>query len=277
MNAVFDVTADTFQEDVIERSKEVPVVVDFWGPRCGPCLVLGPNLEKLANAAGGKWVLAKVNTEENQQLAFDFRITGIPAVKAIKDGEVIHEFVGALPVPQIEKWLDLFVPNEIDELFDAALSAIDAGDLEDANRALDNMGDDPRAHVGRANVALAKGDGEAAKEHLEKIPERLLDKVTPSYSEVWIQTRAFGKSLDEVEEKLAADKNDRQAQFDRAMIHAANGAFEKAFEDLIWIVTVDRNFGEDLARIAAVRLFDVVGIHSELANVWRSKLGQAMY
>jgi putative thioredoxin len=133
-----------FKADVIERSRAVPVVVDFWAPWCGPCRQLTPVLEKAVEARAGKVELVKVNTDENQEISQMFGIQGIPAVKAFKDGKVIAEFVGAQPPAAVERFMDGFVPSEAQEL-------VASGDEESLRRALEL---DPRNR--EAAVALAK-------------------------------------------------------------------------------------------------------------------------
>jgi len=161
-----DVTASTFQLDVIERSKSVPVVVDFWAPWCGPCRTLGPVLERLEVASAGKWVLAKVNTDDNQGLSQRFEIQGIPAVKAFVDGKVVAEFVGAQPEAQVKQFLAKIIPedprkreSEVRERF-----ARDALPLADAQARFDHEDTVASTHaLGRSLAAAGQWDAALGK------------------------------------------------------------------------------------------------------------------
>ena len=119
---VIDVTDQTFATDVIERSKTVPVVVDFWAAWCGPCRMLGPILENLANEFNGDFILAKVDVDGNPQTAMEFRVQGIPAVKAFRNGNVVSEFTGAQPEPQVRQFLEGLRPSEVDLLAKQAIA-----------------------------------------------------------------------------------------------------------------------------------------------------------
>ena len=158
--AVFDVDEDEFEQRVLERSKEVPVVVDFWADWCGPCKQLTPVLERAAEARAGKVELAKVDVEKNKQLQAAFRIQGIPSVKAFKDGRVASEFTGALPPAEVERFFDALVPSEADEL-------ADSGDEQDLRRALELDPAHPSARRELGKLLLRRGDTEEATGLLE--------------------------------------------------------------------------------------------------------------
>jgi putative thioredoxin len=160
--AVFDVDEAEFQQRVLERSKEVPVVVDFWADWCGPCKQLTPVLERAAESRAGKVELAKVDVEKNKQLQAAFRIQGIPAVKAFKDGQVAAEFTGALPPAEVERFFDALVPSEADEL-------AQSGDEDGLRRALELDPNHPTARRELGKLLLQRGDTADATKLLEDV------------------------------------------------------------------------------------------------------------
>jgi putative thioredoxin len=158
--AIFDVDEAQFEQRVLERSRSLPVVVDFWADWCGPCKQLTPALERAASARPGRVELAKLDVDANQRLAAAFRIQGIPAVKAFRDGRVAAEFTGAIPPAEVERFFDSLVPSEADEL-------VDSGDEAALRRALEL---DPGHAVARrelGRILLLRGETEEAIELLE--------------------------------------------------------------------------------------------------------------
>ena len=161
--AVFDVDEHEFEQRVLERSKEVPVVVDFWADWCGPCKQLTPVLERAVEARAGKVELAKVDVERNPQLQAAFRVQGIPSVKAFKDGRVAGEFTGAVPPAEVERFFDALVPSEADEL-------VASGDEQDLRRALELDPSHAVARLELGKLLLRRGDTDEATELLSGAP-----------------------------------------------------------------------------------------------------------
>jgi putative thioredoxin len=161
--AIFDVDEAEFEQRVLERSKEVPVVVDFWADWCGPCKQLTPALERAAEARAGRVELAKVDVEKNPQLQAAFRIQGIPSVKAFRDGRVAAEFTGAIPPAEVERFFDGLVPSEADEL-------VASGDEQDLRRALELDPNHPTARRELGKLLLRRGETDEATELLSGAP-----------------------------------------------------------------------------------------------------------
>src|SRR6185295_15422085 len=159
---VIDVTEQDFEQEVLERSKQVPVVVDFWAEWCGPCRTLGPMIEKAVESRNGDVVLAKVDVDSNQGLAQRYGIRGIPAVKAFRDGEVVDEFTGAIPQPQVERFIDRLVPSEADAL-------VAEGDEQSLRRALELEPGNAAAAAGLARALLQRGETQEALDFVDRI------------------------------------------------------------------------------------------------------------
>ncbi len=273
---------DNFEADVLERSHEVPVLVDFWAPWCGPCRVLGPVLEKLADEYSGKFVLAKINVDESPSIAGAFGVQGIPAVKLIKDGEIAGEFTGALPEPAVREMLSRYLPSEYDEQADEAADLEEQGKSADAQTIYQSILDAEPTHakslLGLGRVLMNAGDRDGALETLERI--------SPAAEERKIADRLIARlqlqgdqSVDEatLRQKLAAQPDSLEARFELAQALAANEKFEEALSEFLDIVKSDREFRDDGARKAMVQIFEVLGPDHPLTDKYRSELATVLF
>ena len=273
---------DNFEADVLERSHEVPVLVDFWAPWCGPCRVLGPVLEKLADEYSGKFVLAKINVDESPSLAGAFGVQGIPAVKLIKDGEIAGEFTGALPEPAVREMLSRYLPSEYDEQADEAAGLEEQGKPAEAQAIYQSILDAEPTHakslLGLGRVLMNAGDRDGALETLERI--------SPAAEERKIADRLIARlqlqgdqSADEatLRQKLAAQPDSVEVRFDLAQALAANEKFEEALSEFLDIVKSDREFRDDGARKAMVQIFEVLGPDHPLTDKYRSELATVLF
>jgi putative thioredoxin len=273
---------ENFESDVLERSHEVPVLVDFWAPWCGPCRVLGPVLEKLADEYAGKFVLAKINVDESPSLAGAFGVQGIPAVKLIKDGEIAGEFTGALPEPAVREMLSRYLPSEYDEQADEAADLEEQGKPAEAQAIYQSILDAEPKHakslLGLGRVMMNGGDRDGALKTLERI--------SPTADERKIADRLIARlqlqgdqSADEatLRQKLAAQPDSLEARFDLAQALAANEKFEEALSEFLNIVKTDREFRDDGARKAMVQVFDVLPPGDPLIDKYRSELAKVLF
>jgi putative thioredoxin len=246
---IFDVGEADFEQRVVERSREVPVVVDFWAEWCGPCRALSPALEKAAAEREGKVDLAKVDVDQNQVLAQSFGIRGIPAVKAFRDGRVVDEFTGAIPPPQVERFFDSLVPSEADEL-------ARSDDEESLRRALEVDPGHAGAAVRLAKILLSRGEVDEAL----RLVEPLQDK---DFLPAGLAARA----------QLARDGGGPVAAFEAW----DDGDYARALEELQDALAAADGDERDLIRRVMIAIFTELGPEHELAREHRRRLSAALY
>jgi putative thioredoxin len=250
-----DVTEATFQSDVIERSHQVPVVVDFWAEWCGPCRQLGPVIEKAVAKREGKVDLVKVDVDSNQALARTYGIQSIPAVKAFKDGKVAGEFVGAQPPTAVEQFLDSLVPSEVDAL-------VAQGDEESLRRAVELEPSRADAAVPLAKIMHSRGELEAA--------QKLLAQVPGSFA-------ADGLAARIDLERAAADEAPPEIPgLSEGLKALDDGDYETSLEKLLTALPEANGYRDDLRRVI-VGILDELGVDHPLARESRRRLAAALY
>lgn len=280
--AHIDVTESSFEAEVIRKSYEVPVVVDFWAPWCAPCRTLGPVLEHLADEANGDWILAKVNSDEAPQLSTDYRIQGIPNVKAFVNGKVVDEFTGALPKHLVETWLQKIIPSSLDKDVLTATGLMNDGMLDRAKAVLEAVHHaDPKradARLGLAKIEALSGRRETAEEIFSTLTEYDEAQFPKEFAEVWILIEADKASQrGDATSRLKADPKDIQARWDLAMSCAAKQEYEPALEQLMAIFKANRAWEDEKSRVAMIRIFKILGDDDPRTVSWRSELGRWMY
>ncbi|HEX9757969.1 MAG TPA: tetratricopeptide repeat protein [Nitrospiria bacterium] len=275
-----NVTETDFEEKVVAVSQQVPVLVDFWAPWCGPCRTLGPILEQVIDSLGGKVHLAKVNTDENPTLAQQFQIQGIPAVKAVVNGEIKDEFVGVLRERQIREFIEGLVPSEADRVSTEAQSLEEknpGGALKKYEDALQKEPSHAQSLIGKLRVLVALGRLEEAEGFFNGLPGALQLDQTVSRLKTKIDLGIIlqqGPSELELREKTQKDPHNLEALWDLAIYLSAEEKYSEAFEIYLTIMEKDRAFKDDGARKAVLQLFELIGSRSPLAETYRDKMAR---
>ncbi|MEW6268996.1 MAG: thioredoxin [Thermodesulfobacteriota bacterium] len=279
---VRDVTDRDFQREVLEKSRTVPVVLDLWAPWCGPCRTLGPLLERLAAEYGGKFVLAKLNVDENPQVARALGVQSIPLVIAFKDGDVASEFVGAQPETVVRQFLERLVPDEAKRLTgEAAQLAARGGVLDAEKRYRDVLERYPEhapaaielakllAKLGRNDDALAVLDASTATGE----GARAVDQTR---AELRMKAGVQGDEAS-LRMRVQTDPADMQARIDLGRLLAASGRFEEALETLLEAVRRDRGFADGAARKAMIDIFALRGREDPVVDRYQRELSRLLF
>ena len=273
-----DVDLTDFQQNVVEESRSRPVVVDFWAPWCGPCKSLKPILEKLAAEYGGKFLLAKVNADDNQELATRYGVRGIPSVKAFINGEPVDEFSGALPEDEVRVFLDRLLPSPAENMRGQAAGLRAAGDMSAALQTLAEASKLDPAHVGvrldATEIMLDLGEADEAR----RLLGNLTDDADPRVAQLKARLQFMGEAGEDeaaLNARVANNENDLEARLKLANLHVASGHYEAGMDQLLEIIRRDRTFEDDIGRKTLLSVFDLLA-GNPLVSQYRRKLASAL-
>jgi putative thioredoxin len=283
-----------FAKDVIEASRTVPVIVDFWAPWCGPCKTLQPMIEKVVKEAKGAVKLVKIDIDKNQMLAQQLRIQSIPAVYAFFGGRPVDGFMGAVPESQVKAFVDKLIQaaggaaggagNEIAELLEHAKAAVAENDMETAAQIYSEiLGVDPEnvpALAGLARYHLHAGDYEQATTLLDQVPAKEKNHADVVAIRATIDLAAKAKEagpVDDLKAKAAADPKDFQSRLDLALAYWAGGQKQEAIDELLAMIKADRNWNEAAARAQLLKFFEALGFADPLAVDGRKRLSTLLF
>lgn len=280
-------TTNDFMRDVVEASREVPVLVDFWAPWCGPCRQLTPVLEKAVRAAKGAVKLVKLNVDEHPQIPGQMGVQSIPAVFAFQDGRPVDGFMGALPESRINAFIARLIGDtgaDIAADLEAAEAALAAGDLNSAaqifGEVLQSDRENAQALAGLAKCYIKTGDLARAEQTLALVPPAKIDSAPVASARAALELARKAPSAGDVEAlraKLATDPTDAQARYDLALALNAKGDRSGALEELLTLVAKNRAWNDDAARKQLVQLFDAWGASDPATIAGRQRLSSLLF
>jgi len=283
-----DGTDASFVKDVIEASRDTPVIVDFWAPWCGPCKQLGPALEKAVTAAKGAVKLVKIDIDKNPSFAQQLRVQSIPAVFAFSGGRPVDGFMGAVPESEIKAFIGRLAgaagggeAGATDELLAMAKESLELGDAAGAAQAyaqvLHTEPENLKAIAGLARLYLAGGDAEKAEQILAMAPEGAKDAELESVRAALALAAEAPSETADLERRLAADADDHEARLELAKALAGRGLMQEAADQLLTIIERDREWNEEAARKQLLVVFEAAGQMSDVAKQGRRRLSSILF
>lgn len=282
-----DTTTKDFMSDVVEASREVPVLVDFWAPWCEPCRQLTPILEKAVRAAKGAVRLVKLNIDEHPQIPGQMGVQSVPAVFAFQDGKPVDGFMGALPEARVTEFIARILGDDVATAagdLETAEAALAAGDANTAaqlfGEALQKDAENAQAAAGLAKCYIKTGDLARAEQTLALVPPAKADSAPVASARASLELARKAATAGDVEElraKVDANPNDTQSRFDLALALNAKGDRQSALDALLTIIRKDRAFNDDAARKQLLQLFDAWGADDPATILGRQKLSSVLF
>ena len=287
-DTIKDSTTASFKADVVDASKSVPVVVDFWAPWCGPCKQLTPVIEKIIRGYGGKVRLVKINVDENQAIAAQLRVQSLPTVLAFRDGQPIDGFIGVQPESAIKAFVDRLVADDAElglgEILKAGEQSLEQGDLQGAAEIFATILQEDRTNAealaGLASCYMKSGDINRAAQTLALVPpdKKGIPAVKSVEAAIQLAEKGAGAGdLSALRKRLRYDPSDHQARFDLAVGLAASGERAEALDLLLDLVRIDRQWNEEAARKQLLQLFDAWGPKEPLVAEGRRRLSTTLF
>jgi putative thioredoxin len=281
---IHNVGMQNFQQLVLEKSIHKPVLVDFWADWCQPCLALTPILEKLAAEYDGQFEIAKVNADQEQELAGHFGIKSLPTMKLFYQGQIVDERTGALPEGEIRAMLDKHIVSESDKFMQAAMMAYEQGQTQQAldmlNHALSNDPENAMLKIQIAKLVHAQGDSASATALLDSldIAGSQLDEAVKLRAEINLAEQiADLPPMADIEKRLAKNPDDLEALLLKSRHLSAQQDYENAMECLLQIMRLDRKYEDDVGRTSLLELFDMLGGEHPSVQKYRRKLFTLLY
>jgi len=278
-----DATEADFQQSVIEESKKRLVLVDFWAPWCAPCRSLTPVIEKLAQEYAGRFLLARVNSDENQSLAGQFGVRSIPNVKAFSDGKMVDEFAGAVPEGTVRQFIERLLPSPAEEQRRTAMQAYASGNADaalaslEAAQSLEPNNDNIR--LDRAEILIDLGRSEDAEALLDELAPLAKLESRVEHLRALLTFSDTGQaevSTDQLEARVSQNSTDLDARLALAKQYVAAKQFEPALNHLLEIIQTDRQFGEDAGRKTMLAVFELLGNEHQLTRQYRRLLAASI-
>jgi putative thioredoxin len=280
----FEVTADSFQQYVLENSFKVPVLVDFWAEWCAPCQTLMPLLAGLAAEYNGQFLLAKVNSDMEQSLAQQYGVRSLPTVKVFRNGEIVDEFMGAQPESVIRALLEQHIERESDKLRMKAMASLEQGDadtaLEVLTKARETDPDNPRVTLDLARLKLQLDELDAAETLLQSLPR---DKQEEDDARALMARISIAKATQDapdhetLKQQIADNPDDLKARLQMANQCIALGEYADGLEQFLEIMKRDRSFEDDAGRKGLLNTFEMLGGQSDLISAYRRKMAMLLY